>query len=304
MSGISKDMPLRGILYMVVGTMVLTAQGAISKWLLGSLHAGEIMAWRSLMALPCVLLLLRMEGGSLATLKSAAPLQSALRAALALLTALLVILSFSALPLADALSIIFVSPLLLTALSAIVLGESVDWQRWLATVIGFVGAIVIVGPSFQTVGYWALAPLGAALASAVRDLVTRKLGSIDPGISILFWTMVLATVAGFASLPVLGAREPTPFLWLLLAVAAVLLTFSNRLIIAAFKYASGAVMAPLKYLTLIWAAGLGYAIWGDLPDARKIVGAVIVAAAGLYVWRREIVAARRLAAKRQVATAA
>ncbi|MGE0204707.1 MAG: DMT family transporter [Hyphomicrobiaceae bacterium] len=293
------DAPLRGIIYMVAGTFLLTSQGAISKWLLGSIHAGEIMALRSLIALPFVLMLLRMEGGDLGTLRSRAPGQSALRAVLALVTTALVILSFQALPLADALAIIYVSPLILTAFSGLIFGEFVSLRRWFATISGFVGVMVIVGPSFDHVGYWALVPLGAAVASAVRDLVTRRLGSIDPGISILFWSMALATAAGFATLPVVGASKPSLPLWGLLVIGAALLTFSNRLIIAAFACASGAITAPLKYLTLVWAAGLDYLVWNDTPEAHKIVGAAIVTVAGLYVWGDETRIQREKTAKIQ-----
>ncbi len=283
----------RGIICMVGSTILLTCQDGVSKWLVASMHAGEIMAWRALLAIPLVLVLVRLEGNSYRTLRSRAPRQAALRSVLALITSALVILSFRVLPLAEALSIIFISPLLITALSALILKEHVGWRRWLATGVGFAGVLILVGPSFDAVGLWALAPLGAAFSTAFRDIATRTLGAHDPGPSILFWTMCLGAAGGFASMPVFGATVPDAGTWALLILSALLLTLAYRLGIAAFKLASGAVVAPLRYLSVVWAGILGYAIWGDVPDMRMVLGSAVVIGAGIYVWRRELYLARQ-----------
>lgn len=284
---------IKGIIYMTVGTMVLTTHDAISKLLLDWLHVGEIIAWRGLLSIPIVLLLVRLEGDTWRSLKSAAPWQTFLRGFFGLMTSFLVILSFKVMPLADALAIIFSSPLMVTALSAIFLKEQVGWRRWTATTAGFAGAIMIVGPSFDAVGLWALAPIGAALASALRDIISRRLGSRDTGPSILFWTMIVSLIGGFTALPFLGISMPGSTVWGLLLVTALLITLAYRLNIAAFTVASGAIVAPLRYLSLVWAAILGYVLWEDIPDIQAIAGAVIIIAAGLYIWRREAMLERQ-----------
>jgi len=286
------DAPVRGIICMVVGTVLLASNDAVSKWLLSTLHPGDIMAWRGLASLPFIMVILKLEGARVRDLKSNAPARNGLRALLALATSVLVVISFQVLPLADALAVIFISPLMVTALSAVILKEAVGWRRWSATATGFVGAMVIVGPSFGDIGFWVLAPLGAATAAALRDIVTRPLTRIDSGPSILFWSMMASTVGGFASLPLLGATPlDATAIWLLVAAAG-MLALSHRLTIAAFKLASGAIVAPLKYLALIWAGGIGYVVWGDVPTLQKTIGAAIVAVAGLYIWRREIILER------------
>ena len=278
---------------MVVGTMVLTTHDAISKWLLQTLNTGEIIALRGLLSLPVVIVLARLEGHGLRDLRSRAPWQTGLRGFLGLLTSALVILSFKVLPLTDALAIIFSSPLMVTGLSAIMLKEPVGWRRWTATCAGFTGAMLIVTPSFDTVGIWALAPLGAALTSAFRDIMTRRLGSQDSGPSILFWTMVVSVIGGFASLPFMGMSAPSMNDWGLLVATAILIAVAYRLNIAAFKLASGAIVAPFRYLSLVWAAVLGYALWNDVPDLQTIGGATIIMAAGLYTLQREAQTANR-----------
>lgn len=284
---------LKGIVCMTVGTMVLTTHDAITKLLLDSLHAGELIVWRGLMAIPLVILLLRLEGDRLESLKSAAPIQTFLRGFFGLITTVLVLISFKVMPLADALAIIFSSPLMVTAMSAIFLKEPVGWRRWTATLAGFGGAILIVGPGFESVGLWALAPLGAALASALRDIVTRRLGARDTGPSILFWTIIISLIGGLLSLPVLGMATPSAAGWGWLAATALLIVLAYRLNIAAFTLASGAIVAPIRYVSVVWAAVLGYAIWDDVPDARVILGAAIIVAAGLYIWRREAALEKR-----------
>ena len=292
------DSPVLGIVAMVAGLLFLTIQDAVSKWLVASLHVGEIMAWRGLFALPLVLLLVRLERDRWETLRSRAPRQSALRAVLAFFTAVLVVLSYKVMPLADAMAIIFVSPLLVTALSAVLLKEPVGWRRWLAACAGFAGALLIAGPSFDTIGMWALTPVAAALASALSDIATRRLGRIDTGPSILFWTLVVATLGGFASVPVFGWSTPSPTEWALLLAAAVLLLLAYRLNIAAYTLASGAIVAPLRYLAVVWGGVIGYLVWGHVPDARAVAGAVLVMGAGLYIWRREVRLAKIAASPR------
>ena len=272
---------------MTIGTMILTTHDAISKLLLDWLHVGEIIAWRGLLSIPIVLLMLRLEGDRWQSLRSSSPWQTFLRGFFGLTTSFLVILSFKVMPLADALAIIFSSPLIVTALSAVFLGEPVGWRRWSATTAGFGGALLIVGPSFDSVGLWALAPIGAALASALRDIISRRLGARDTGPSILFWTMIVSMAGGMTTLPFLGISAPDPAVWGLIAATALLIALAYRLNIAAFTVASGAIVAPLRYLSLVWAAVLGYAIWDDVPDPQAIAGATVIIAAGLYIWRRE-----------------
>jgi len=277
---------------MAVGTMVLTTHDAISKWLLQTMNTGEIIALRGVLSLPMVLLLARLEGHRWRDLGSRVPWQTALRGIFALMTSVLVILSFKFMPLADALAIIFSSPLMVTAMSASLLNEPVGWRRWTATCAGFAGALLIVGPRFDTVGVWALVPLAAALTSAFRDIMTRRLGFRDTGPSILFWTMVISAAGGFMSIPFVGMSEPSPIGWGLLAALALLIAIAFRLNIAAFKLASGAIVAPLRYLSLVWAAVLGFAFWNDVPSLQATCGAAIIMGAGLYTLRREARLAR------------
>jgi len=278
---------VRGILCMIAGTMLLTTQDGISKWLLDFHHAGEIMFVRSALAFLPIAVLVQMEGGA-HVLRSRRPKVQALRAAVTLLTALLVILSFRYMPLADALAIVFVSPLFLTALSGPLLGEAVGWRRWCAVLVGFVGVLCITRPGAEGIfNAYMLIPLAAAFFVALRDILTRQLGAYDGPTSVLFWSMVATLVGGAASLPVFGGRLPAAEHWPAFAAGAVLVTLAHWFTIKGLHLAAAATLAPFKYLSLVWAGIIGFFVWGDVPDVWKLVGAVLVVGSGLYVLHRE-----------------
>ncbi len=279
-------MATRAVAYMTVGALLLTSQDAITKWLLQWHGVGELMFWRGLFSLPMIALLVWFEGGR-DLLRSRNPRVNLLRAVFALITSVLVVASFRFMPLADALAIIFVNPLLLTALSIPLLGERVGWRRWLAVAAGFVGVLAITRPGFEGgAGIAVLIPLAAAMFAALRDIVTRRLGGQDHATTVMLYTMLVATAGGAASLP-FGATWPSLLSHAWLVAAAVLLTASHWFTIRALHLAEAGLVAPFKYLSLVWAALLGFLVWQDVPDPWKVAGAGLIVASSLYTARRE-----------------
>lgn len=291
MNGSARSLPdpaaaSRAVAYMIVGAMLLTSQDAITKWLLQWHGVGEVMFWRGLLSLPMIGALVWFEGGR-DLLRSRNPKVNLLRAFFALLTSVLVVVSFHFMPLADALAVIFVNPLLLTALSIPLLGEKVGWRRWLAVGFGFAGVLAITRPGFEGgAGLAVLIPLSAALFAALRDITTRKLGGQDSATTVMLYTMLVATVGGALSLP-FEASWPsgTSLAWLVFA--ALLLTASHWFTIGALHLAEAGLVAPFKYLSLVWAAVLGFLVWDDVPDLWKVAGAALIVASSLYTAHRE-----------------
>ncbi len=275
----------KGILCIVAGVVLLTTQDAISKVLIEDFHPGEIMFWRGLVSFLPVAVFVWMDGG-LDTLKSSRPKTTLLRALLALGTAVLIISSFQWMPLAEALAVLFASPLILTALSAPLLGETVGWRRWTAVVVGFAGVILLTRPGIEGIDLVVLVPFGAAVFAALRDIVTRRLGAHDSSTSILFYTQLLAVVAAAPSL-VSGTGLPEARHWTLFLVAGLLVGVAHYLIIQAFRFAEASLVAPFRYLTLAWAVFLGFVLWGDVPDLWMLGGIALIAGSGLYTLHRE-----------------
>ena len=283
---------------MLAAMLILPGIDAIAKWLSDSISPGQV-AWsrfffQTLLMLP---LFLRSRG-AIAT--RVVPLH-ALRGALIALATLLFFSALKHLPLADAISIFFVEPLILTLLSALFLGEAVGWRRLTAVVVGFVGALVIIRPSFATLGLPALLPLGTAVSFAVYLILTRKLAQHEYPERMQFFAglfgglvMTLALgVGGSANVAVLSFTWPDPWQWLLLAALGVIATTGHLLVVHAFRRAPAGLLAPFQYVEIIGATLLGLVLFGDFPDAMTWVGVAIIVGSGLYVFHREATVARR-----------
>jgi len=270
---------------MIVGTLLLTTQDGITKWLTGAHGAGEIVFYRGILSLLMVAVLVQAQGG-IAVVRANRPGVNWLRGGLALLTSVLVVASFMHMPLADALAIIFLSPLIVTALSALLLREPVGWRRWSAVAMGFVGMLMITRLTGAGIDWNVSIPIAAAFAASFRDIVTRRLGGQDSTMTVLTYSSVVAALGGALFLPFADTVPNLPNLGLF-AVAAVLATASNFLTIRSFQLAPAAMVAPFKYLSLIWAGLIGFVVWGDMPDAWKILGAALIAGSSLYVLHRE-----------------
>jgi S-adenosylmethionine uptake transporter len=276
---------------MLAAMLILPGIDAIAKWLSDTISSGQV-AWsrfffQTLLMLP---LFLRTRG---AIVTRAMPLH-ALRGALIALATLLFFSALKYLPLADAISIFFVEPLILTLLSAVFLGESVGWRRLAAVAVGFAGALIIIRPSFSTLGLPALLPLGTALSFAVYLILTRKLAQHEHPERMQFYAMTVAlATGGMADIAVLSFVWPNSGQWLLLAGLGVIATAGHLLVVHAFRRAPAGVLAPFQYVEIIGATVLGLVFFGDFPDAMTWVGVGIIVGSGLYVFHREATIARR-----------
>ncbi len=275
----------KGLFCIVASGMLLTSQDAVVKWLTADYSTGEIMFWRGLLSfLPIAGLIWHMGGFGI--LRSRRPGALLLRSLLAAGTSLMIVVSFRYLPLAEALAVVFLSPVILTALAVPMLKERVGTRRWAAVGVGFAGMLLIVRPTGAGIEIALLAPLSAALLSALRDVVTRRLGATDSATSILFYSLILSTLIGLYDMP-RGLTPPAlgdiPFF---LAIAC-MWGLAHLLGIMAFTYAEASAISPFKYLALVWAAFLGFLIWGDIPGPWVISGAALVVGSGLYILHRE-----------------
>ncbi|MBB52772.1 MAG: hypothetical protein CMF67_00190 [Magnetovibrio sp.] len=275
----------KGMACMVVGVLMLASADAVTKLLIVDFHAGEIIFYRGVFAFIPLVPLIVWNGG-LRSLRLQQPRGVWWRGVIALLTSVFVALSFINLPLAEASALIFTSPIFLTALSPWLLGEKVGWQRWSAVLFGFAGVVVMIEPGSSTFTLWAFVPLIAALCSASRDIVTRRLGIVDSATTVMFYTSIVALIGGAISMPWSGPA-PNAEQWALFVLSGIFVSLAHLLIVMALQLAEGPTVAPLKYVSLVWSAILGYLIWGDVPGTWKVLGAMMVVAAGLFIIYRE-----------------
>ncbi len=218
-----------------------------------------------------------------------------LRGLLVAVATICFITAISAMPVADAISIFFVEPLLLTLLSAWLLGEPVGWRRIAACLIGFVGAVIVVRPSFDELGWVATLPLVTALCFAFYLMLTRLTAQREDPIAMQAWAGLFAALAVAVALwlgegsgdSVFDPLWPDRRGWLLILGVGVCATASHVILTYAFRFASASVLAPLQYLEIVAATGLGYWVFGDFPDALKWLGIAIIVGSGLFVFWRE-----------------
>lgn len=204
--------------------------------------------------------------------------------------------AFSQMPLANAIAIFFVQPFILGMLGAVMLGESFGWRRISASGVGFAGALLVIQPSFSDYGPVAFLPLVGAVFVSFYFIATRRIAGTIPPMTLQCLTALGAMVL---MLPVLGAGAIlgigaiTPALpadaltwWYLLGIgvaASVAHVFGSY----ALRFAPAATVAPVMYLEIVAAAGLGLLVFGDWPDPLALTGMAIIIAAGLYVFWRE-----------------
>ncbi len=270
---------------MAGGTLLLTSQDAISKWLTSDYHVGEIFFYRGLWAyLPLAWLVWR--SGGVSALRARQPEFNILRGVLNTAAGVMIVVSLGVMPVADVFAIVFLSPLIMTALAPVALGEAVGWRRWGAVCLGFAGVLIMLRPARETFGLIVLLPLAVAFVMASRDILTRRIGSQDDSVTILFYSVTASFVFGAATLP-FGARWPAAEHWPIFVVAGFMHTLAHYLLIRAFQLAVVPVVAPYRYLSLVWAVGIGYVVWGDVPDRWIVTGAVLIVGAGLYSLYRE-----------------
>ncbi len=276
---------LKGILCMIASCLLVTLNDTILKWLTGDMPVGQIMCLRGLFVFLPVLLLAWHEGG-LYRLRVKSPKGQGARALIVVTGMFLFITGLSLLPLAEAIALTFAAPLFATALAVPFLKEKVGWRRWTAVCTGFVGVLVMLRPGEGAFALAALLPLGAAVAGALRDIVTRHLSVTDSSSSILMVSTVAVTLAGAVTFP-FGWSTPTWFEVGLLAASGMLLGAAQYLMIEAVRHAEIGLVAPFRYTSLIWAVPAGYLVFGTVPDMWVVVGAVVVVASGLYILHRE-----------------
>ena len=208
-------------------------------------------------------------------------------------------LSLRFLPLAEAIAIAFVMPFIMLLLGKYVLGEEVGHRRLIACVVGFIGTLMVVQPSFAEVGLPALLPMAVAVVFALFMLVTRQIaqqvdpialqavsGAIASGILLLVMLLVGADTGDMALV------APPVDLWPLLLVIGIVGTMAHLLMTWALKFAPSATLAPMQYLEIPFATIIGWLFFRDFPNGLAALGIAVTIATGLYIVYREQLGSR------------
>jgi drug/metabolite transporter (DMT)-like permease len=281
----------RGVLAMLVSVAVFAVMDAAMKELAQTYPPLEVGCLRGLASIPFFLLGVSVTG----QWRLLVPVRwrdHFLRGGLAIVMLWLFIYSVSRLPLGTAYGIVLCAPLLITALSALVLREHVGRHRWLAVCCGLIGVAIILNPrGTEMITLAGLAAFAAALCYSVIALTIRRLTRTDSTLSIgLSFVVMVGIGCGILAWP--GWVPVLPAHWTWIAVVGLSGSIGQYLLIHAFRCASPSVVAPFEYTALLWGIALDWVLWGTVPGARVLTGGSVVIAAGLYLIYREPLGSR------------
>jgi drug/metabolite transporter (DMT)-like permease len=211
-------------------------------------------------------------------------------------------LFFSALkfmPMAEASSISFVAPMLVTLLGVLLLKEKVEPARWVAVAAGFVGVVIIIRPGSGVFSWVAALPLATAACFASYQILTRKLAGVDNPYTSLFYSGLMGTVMLAAILPFEWTMPTTIMHALLLPAIGFIGGLSHLILIRAYDQASVSNLAPFSYTQLIWVIVAGYVVFGDFPDRWSLIGIAVIMASGIYIATHQQLSERQRRAELQ-----
>lgn len=274
-----------GIAYMLAGIFLFSVNDTLGKWLAGTYAAPQILLLRSLASL-LILTPIVARRGFMTLLRVERPWLQLLRAVIGSVEVMLFYWAVHYLPLADAMTYYLAGPIYVTVMAALFLGEHVGWRRWAAVIAGFGGVVIALGPSLASFGWPSLIALAGSLHYAVFIVFTRVLrGTSDVVMAV--WQLVLSVIVGATLAPL--AWQPFAG-W---SDAALLLTLGIGslggivLVNRSLTVAPASVVVPYQYTMIVWAALFGYLAFGDVPRWATLIGAVVIIAAGLFIYFRE-----------------
>lgn len=188
--------------------------------------------------------------------------------------------------LAEAASVMSTNPIFITLGAALFLGEKLGLRRALAILAALIGALLVIRPGTSVFSPWALAPLGAAICYSAYALTTRFVGRDEDAWTSLFYTALFGAIVLSAALP----RFYVPLSWAEAPMVLGIMLFATvgqLALIRALMAGEAAMLAPFSYAGIIFAVIYGGVIFGDLPSALTLLGGLVIALAGIYVWHRE-----------------
>jgi drug/metabolite transporter (DMT)-like permease len=292
MRGRTEDVP-RGIVMMIIATVLFAGASAGSKWLVAIYPVGEVLFLRSLSSfMACAVVMLPVTG--LSVFATRRPRDHLVRGLSQSISQAALLLAFSLMPLAGAVAINFSSPLFAALVSIVWLKERAGYVRGIAVVVGFVGVLIVTNPGANSLTLGALFALTNAVMYGTVTVAVRGMTRTESANTLVIWQLAVLTFF-HSFLLVFGWRWPSALDAAMLFGTGFINALGQWFWTKALHLAPAAAVTPFYYLMLVWALVIGFVVWGEVPTVSLLVGSSIVVAIGLFLFLREARLQRRLA---------
>jgi S-adenosylmethionine uptake transporter len=304
-SNSSHENPINGILLLVFALFLFSLQDVVIKYFSDQYSVLQIVFIRGVIAVGLMWWYARLISES-RQLASRRPWLALSRGFLGFCSYTTYYLAVASLPLAEVVAIVFSAPLFVTAMSALLLREKVGLRRWSAVIAGFIGVLIIVGPSGEFANLAVILAFCASITYASQTIITRYLGSHDTPLSIAFNALIVFTgasalislmmVGGIISISsthpslVFFARDwviPEMFDLSLMIFLGLNGAIAFYCMSKAYCVAPASTIAPFEFTYVVWAVVFGYLFWSEIPRTTTLVGLTILIGSSIYIWTRE-----------------
>ena len=298
--------PLRGILLKLGSVLIFIVMASLVKATAAHVPAGEAVFFRSLCAIPVIVVWLLMQGKLRQGFRTANPLGHVWRGMMGTTAMGLGFAALGLLPLPEVTAIGYAAPILTVVFAAMFLGEQVRLFRILSVALGLTGVLIVLSPRLSVLegatthaeALGAMLVLGAAVFAALAQVFVRKLVLTEKTEVIVFYFSVTATLLSLITLP-FGWVWPTSGEAALLVLAGVLGGTGQILLTAAYREADASLIAPFDYASMLFALLIGWFVFSEMPTATMLIGAALVVLAGvLIIWRERRLGLERARARK------
>ena len=276
---------MKAILFNISAFLLLPVMDGIAKYLSTEIHFVQVVWGRYFfMALISILITYFFFNKHLTKPKNFTIQLS--RSLFLLLSTILFFFSISIISLTEAITLHFISPIIVTFLSAFILKEKVGARRWIAVGIGFIGALIVIRPGFNEINIATIAAFGSGVSYSFYIIGNRKVSNTDSPLITLIFTGISGAILISLIVPLYWSWL-SPYEWFLLISLAAVGSFAHLLMIISFKYAEASKLAPFAYFEIITNVLISYYYFNDFPDKWIWIGLIFIVSSGVYISFRE-----------------
>ena len=280
---------------MFISICAFSVMDVIVKWT-NDYPVGQVLFFRGFCGLIPILFIIPKER-YIDFYKTSRPLLHFKRCMAGIIALISIVVALRNLPLATVVSVTFAAPIFTTIFSIFLLNEKVGFYRWLAVMVGFIGIIVISEPGFSSLNFYFILPIIFCLGLSYVAITIRRLSTTEPVWLIGFFFSISIMILSFFTF-YQNWLLPNLVDLFLLSMIGILGGLANLWLTQSYKLSEVSLVTPVKYLALVFAIIFGYLIWDEVPTTKTLIGAILVIASSIIIFRREIILKKNLSLSR------